>query len=227
MFSHITSILGISLPAQELCALAREGRILAIVDGAQAVGQILVDVKAIGCDAYVTSTHKWLLAPKGTGLLYIRREAQDQFWSTLVTTGYDDRSTGAFRFMRFGTGSLSSVLGLVAASRFMTKLGLERVARWDRMLTAQLREGLSKLSHVRVSSPLDSRFTAGMTTFTVANRSSDQVQDALWERKIRVRAEGDAGVRLSAHFYVTPADIERTLDVIAELRYKNDNGSAA
>jgi selenocysteine lyase/cysteine desulfurase len=142
MFSHITSRLGIKLPAQELCGLARDRGVLAIVDGAQAVGQMRVDVKAIGCDAYVSSTHKWLVAPKGTGMLYNRREVQDRFWCTLATTGFVDRSTGAFRFMRFGTGSLPAILGLRAAVRFMTRMGIERVERWDAMLTNRLREGL-------------------------------------------------------------------------------------
>ena len=65
MFSHITSGLGALLPARELCALARNRGALAIVDGAQAVGQIQVDVQALGCDAYVGSPHKWMMAPKG------------------------------------------------------------------------------------------------------------------------------------------------------------------
>ena len=218
MFSHVTSRVGIKLPAQELCALARDRGVLAIIDGAQAVGQMQVDVKAIGCDAYVTSTHKWLLAPKGTGMLYIRREVQDRFWSTLATTGFDDRTTGAFRFMRFGTGSLPTILGLRAAVRFMTRLGIERVERWDAMLTSRLREGLARIPHVRPSSPADPRLASAMTTFAVAGRTSDEVQDELWKRKIRVRAEGDAGVRLSAHLYVAPTDIDRVLDTVASMR---------
>lgn len=218
MFSHITSTLGIKLPARELCSVARSRNVLAIVDGAQAVGQMPVDVKAIDCDAYVTSTHKWLLAPKGTGLLYIRRDMQDRFWSTLVTTGFDDRSSGAFRFARFGTGPLPQLLGLRTAVRFMTRLGIGRVERWDRMLTSQLREGLAQMPHVRLSSPTDPRFTAAMTTFAVSGMSSDQVQDGLWKERIRVRAEGDAGVRLSAHFYVDSSDIDRALAVVRSMR---------
>jgi selenocysteine lyase/cysteine desulfurase len=218
MFSHVTSTLGIKLPARELCELAHTHNILAIVDGAQAVGQMAVDVKAIGCDAYVTSTHKWLLAPKGTGLLYIRSELQDRLWSTLVTTGFDDRSVGAFRFMRYGAGSLPQLLGLRAAVRFMRRLGIERIERWDRNLTTQLRDGIAKMPHVRLSSPSNPRFAAAMTTFTVSGSTSDQVQDELWKHKIRVRAVGEAGVRLSAHYYVSPADIERVLTVIRGMR---------
>ena len=217
MFSHVTSLLGIKLPAKELCALAREHDALAIVDGAQAVGQMPVDVKEMGCDAYVTSGHKWLLAPKGTGLLYVRSDVQDRFWGTLVTGGFDNRSLGAFRLARFGTGSLPRVVGLRAAVRFMTRLGIERVERWDRMLTSRLREGLASMPHVRLSSPADPRFAAAITTFAVSGRTSDQVQDLLWRERIRVRAEGDAGVRLSAHLYVAPADIDRVLMMVRSM----------
>ena len=59
---------------------------------------------------------------------------------------------------------------------------------------------------------------AATPTFAVAGRTADEVQDELWKRKIRVRAEGDAGVRLSAHIYVAPADLDRVLNVVESLR---------
>jgi selenocysteine lyase/cysteine desulfurase len=217
MFSHVTSLLGIKLPAEDLCALARERGALSVVDGAQAVGQMPVDVKAMDCDAYVTSGHKWLLAPKGTGLLYVRSEVQDLFWGTLVTAGFDNTSLGAFRLTRFGTGSLPRVFGLRAAVRFMKRLEVERVERWNTMLTSRLREGLARMPHVRLSSPSDARFAAAMTTFAVSGRTPDEVQDLLWRERIRVRAEGDAGVRLSAHLYVAPADIDRVLGTVRSM----------
>jgi isopenicillin-N epimerase len=79
MVSHVTSGLGIKVPVEQLIALARERGALSLIDGAQAVGQMRVDVRALDCDAYVASSHKWLLAPKGTGILYIRRSVQDRY----------------------------------------------------------------------------------------------------------------------------------------------------
>jgi isopenicillin-N epimerase len=218
MFSHITSGLGIRLPARELCALARDRGALSIVDGAQAVGQIRVDMKELGCDAYVASPHKWLLAPKGTGILYIKRDVQPRVWTTLASGGFADQSAGAFRFMHYGTGSLATVHGLRAALRFVNKIGMERIERWDAMLTKRLRDGLARIPAARVASPADPRFAAAITTFGVNGRTGRQLQDALWERKIRVRAQGgNVGVRLSAHLYVSPADIDRVLEVVASL----------
>ena len=218
MFSHITSGLGALLPARELCALARERGALAIVDGAQAVGQIQVDVQALGCDAYVASPHKWMMAPKGTGFMYIRKDVQPRFWTTLASYQWDNQQDGAFRFMQYGTGSVPVTEGLQAALRFIDGIGMARIERWDAMLTKRLRDGLAGISAVRVASPGDPRLASAITTFRVEGVKAKALQDALWARRVRVRAQNDArGVRLSAHLYVSPADIDTVVDVTARL----------
>lgn len=218
MFSHITSGLGARLPARELCALARDRGALAIVDGAQAVGQIQVDVKALACDAYVASPHKWMMAPKGTGFMYIRREVQPRIWTTLASYQWDNQQDGAFRFMQYGTGSVPVAEGLHAALRFIETIGIARIERWDAMLTKRLREGLVRIPAVRVASPTHPDLTTAITTFRVDGVKAKALQDALWKRRVRVRAQNDArGVRLSAHMYVSPADIDTILDVTASL----------
>src|SRR5712692_1889419 len=82
LFSHITSPTGLLLPAKQICQLARERGVLTQVDGAHAIGQIPLDLHDMGCDFYITSPHKWLLAPKGTGTLYIREELLERLWVT-------------------------------------------------------------------------------------------------------------------------------------------------
>ena len=66
------------MPIREIAALARSRGALCVVDGAQALGHVPVDVRALGCDAYAACGHKWLLGPKGTGLLYISKAAEDR-----------------------------------------------------------------------------------------------------------------------------------------------------
>ena len=218
MFSHITSGLGARLPARELCALARERGALAIVDGAQAVGQIQVDVRALGCDAYVGSPHKWMMAPKGTGFMFVRQDVQKRFWTTLASYQWDNHEDGAFRFMQYGTGSVPVIDGFLAALGFIDRLGMARIERWDAMLTKRLRDGLATIPAARVASPAAAGLTAAITTFRVDGVNAKALQDALWERRVRVRAQGDdRGVRLSAHVYVSPADVDTVLDVTARL----------
>ena len=221
MFSHITSGLGILMPAKELCDLAHAHGALAIIDGAQVVGQRRLNVTQIGCDGYVASPHKWLLAPKGTGILYIKRDVQPRFWVTLASSHLVDDETGAFRFMQYGTGSVPVVDGLMAALKFMEAIGIDRIERWDLMLANRLRDGLAQIRNARLVSPSDRRLASAITTFAVTGVTGRQLQDALWAKKIRVRAQGqtvDRPVRLSAHLYVSPADIDRVLDVVAALK---------
>ncbi|HVE35592.1 MAG TPA: aminotransferase class V-fold PLP-dependent enzyme, partial [Gemmatimonadaceae bacterium] len=165
MFSHVVSGLGTRLPARELCAMIRDHGALALVDGAQAVGQLQVDVKELGCDAYVASPHKWMMAPKGTGFLYIRRDIQDRFWTTLASSHWDDKENGAFRFMQYGTGAVPVHEGLTAALNFINKIGMPRIERWDTMLTKRLRDGLARVPGARISSPEDPRLASAITTF--------------------------------------------------------------
>lgn len=218
MVSHVTSQFGIRMPVIELIALARERNALSLIDGAQAVGQLRVNVHELGCDAYVASPHKWLMAPKGTGLLYIKRSVQERLWTTLASYQWDNKAEGAFRFMQYGTGSTALIDGLMAAIALGQRHGMERVERFDLDLTRRLRDGLARIKGAVLSSPADPRLASAITTFRVEGVPARDLQNALWEKKIRVRAQGDdKGVRFSAHIYVAPADIDRVLEVVSAL----------
>ena len=116
-FSHLLSSTGLRMPVAQLSALARSHGCLAIVDGAQAVGGIPVDVKALGCHVYATSGHKWLLGPKGTGLLYLSEELGDRVDSMSIAANRSAYNDGT------GVTSIPSVLGLGAAVEYVSTHG--------------------------------------------------------------------------------------------------------
>ena len=180
-----------------------------------------VNVRELDCDAYVASPHKWLMAPKGTGLLYVKRGVQEKFWTTLASYQWDNKEQGAFRFMQYGTGSTALIDGLMAAVSLAERHGIDRVERWDLSLTTRLRDGLARIKGAVLTSPADPRLASAITTFRVEGVPARDLQNALWEQKIRVRAQGDdKGVRLSAHVYVSPSDIDRVLEVVRALAGK-------
>ena len=215
-FPHITSGRGIVLPARRLVALARERGLFSVVDGAQAVGQIRVDVRDIGADAYFFSPHKWLLAPKGTGVLYLRRDVQEKIWTTLASYQWDNHDDGMYRLMQYGTHNLSLLRGLEAAIDFMSQIGPDRVEARVRSLGRHLREGLSEIPGVVVETPLHPELAAGMTRYGIGGLEGTVLQDELWRRR-RIRVRGAPSVRQSCHIYNTFAQLDETFEVVSEL----------
>lgn len=126
---HIISSTGAILPVKELCAAAASRGIFTIVDGAQALGHVRVDVRDIGCDAYYSSMHKWLCAPPGCGVLFVRKERAREVETTLASSQWDNHQDEGYRLQQRGTGNLSLLMGLNAAIDFHNRIGTERVIR--------------------------------------------------------------------------------------------------
>src|ERR1700740_1402198 len=133
-FSHITTATGVVLPAKELSALARSKGILSAIDGAHVTGMMKLNLHDIGCDMYSSSPHKWLMAPKGTGFLYVRDEVIDRLWNPIVTAGWDEPKLRAERFQRIGSSNVPSLLGLRAAIQLANQIGLQRIERRHRLM---------------------------------------------------------------------------------------------
>jgi selenocysteine lyase/cysteine desulfurase len=215
--AHLTSSDAIVFPVNELCRRARERGIYSIIDGAQTLGHFAIDVKAMGCDAYFSSPHKWLLAPKGTGLLYLRSDFAPKVWSTLASTEWDNHSVGAYRLMQYGTGNLSLLKGLEKAIDFHAQLGPKRVEERIIGLADRLRAGLQQINGVQIYSSLHPEIRSATTVWGIRGMPGGQIQDELWNRsKVRVRAVGE-GVRHCCHIYNMEEEVDRALASIRGL----------
>ncbi len=215
---HITSGTGTILPVKEICRHAAEKGLFTIVDGAQAVGHILVDVKDIGCDAYYASPHKWLLAPAGSGLLYIREELIDAVWTTLASGQWDNHEDNGFRLTQRGTGNAALLAGLEEALDFHFEVGPDRIHRRIKRLGDSFREGLVAIPKTSILTSLHSEMSSGLTTFNVAEMDGKALQDTLWEKgRLQPRSQGARGVRFSTHIYNSPAEIDKALAIVADL----------
>lgn len=213
---HLTSQLAIRFPVEAMCRLARERGILTVVDGAQVAGHWAVDLHAMGCDAWFTSPHKWLLAPKGCGLIYINRARLPQVWATVVSGQWDNYRDGAFRFMQIGTGNLSLLKGYEAAVDFHNATGPSRIYRRIQALADRLRAGLQQIPQVRIASPTHPELTSATTVWSLQGWTAGELMDQLWRRsQIRCRSMGDPwGVRQCVYIYNLPEDVDRTLETV-------------
>jgi isopenicillin-N epimerase len=213
VFSHITTTTGLVLPVKELCRLARDRGVLSHVDGAHAIGQIPLDLHDLGCDFYATSPHKWLLAPKGTGTLYVREELLERLWVNVATAGWRDHSLKAYRFSSFGTSNLSVVVGLKAALDFHRVLGPERVYARIHKMASQLRDRLKEYSQFRLTNASTDAFYAGMVSFEPVKGDLKRVMAELAARKVRVAGNPDR-IRVATHIFTQSSELNTFLDAV-------------
>jgi len=219
-FPHISSEQGMILPVRQLCTLARENGILSIIDGAQATGHIPIDVEEIGCDAYYSSPHKWLMAPAGNGFLYVKEAIIDDVWTTLASSQWDNHEDNGFRLGQRGTGNPALLNGLEVALDLHFEIGPGRVYRRIKELGDCLRQGLIRMDGTEIVTPVHPEMCAGLTTFKVGGVEDRELQEELWRRgRIQPRAlRGGRGVRYSTHIDNSENEIDRTLQIIEELK---------
>ncbi len=216
--SHVITAAGAILPVKEICAAARERGIFTVIDGAQAFGHIAVDVKDIGCDAYVGCFHKWMLAPAGEGFLYLRADRAPGVWSSVASHQWDNHDDNGLRFSQRGTGSMSLMMGLEAALDFHHQIGPERVQQRIKYLGDSLRAGLRKMPKVRIYSPEDNSMCAGITVYGVDGVSGPQLAKEMWDRaRLRPRGSSAVAIRHCTHIYNSPEEIDKALGVVRAL----------
>ncbi len=220
MLSHIITGSGAILPVKQICAEARSRGIITILDGAQTIGHIPVDVADIGCDAYVGCFHKWMGAPPGTGFMWVRPELLKTLWTSVSSYQWNNHEDEGFRFTQRGTGNYSLLIGLDAALDFHINIGPQRIYDRIKFLGSYLREGLKKMPHVKISSPLDEKMCAGITVYNVAGMTGAQLQQVFWERaRMRPRSQGDTyGVRHCTHIYNNQKQLDKALEIVKSLK---------
>lgn len=183
-FSHVIFSTGLRAPVREIVGLAQARNILTIIDGAQAVGSIEVDVKSIGCDAYAAPGHKWLMAPKGTGFLYINKDS----FSKIRPVEWTDSK--AYVAPSAGIGSLPLIVGLGTAIDQAQKRGLAATEAQNLILRNSAYEGLKRLAKVRVLSAPPGPLATALLTFRLPEGVANMPFSAAMRNKYKVVLRG-------------------------------------
>ena len=213
--SHVLFTTGVQLPVADLCALAREHSCWAVIDGAQGPGAMPIDVKALGCHAYASSGHKWLLGPKGTGFLYISPEMSGALDALPLAAG---RSPGSDST---GIVNIAGLRGLGAAIDYVQRLGPERIAEHNAALRRELHAQLSGFNRIHVPASADGPMTSANLAFCLP----DDVDIHALRRKLVMRHKiyirtvelaGFKGLRASLHAYNGSDDIGRLVEALRE-----------
>jgi cysteine desulfurase/selenocysteine lyase len=234
-FAHASNVVGTINPVAELCRRARAVGALTVVDGAQAVPHLAVDIPLLGCDFYAFSAHK-MFGPTGLGVLYGRRDVLESLepargGSEMIKEVWIDHAQWNDLPWRLepGTPPIAEAVGLTAAIEYLEKLGMARVAAHEGALCRQAIEALSAIAGVRVYGPPVSEPRGSVVAFSVRNLHPHDVAALLDAEGIAVRAGhhcaqplmrclGVVGTsRASFSVFNSPDDVERLAQAVAGL----------
>ena len=201
--------------------MARRRGVLTSVDGAHAIGQIPLDLHDMGCDFYGSSPHKWLMAPKGTGFLYIRDEHLKDLWVHTATANWNNYDMKAYRFSWFGTSNLSVMVGLKAAIDFFNQIGPERIYARAHELATQVRDRIAKYPQAKIVNASKDEFFGGMVTFEAnpplpagaTTGGFKKVVEQCVARNMRI-AGGIDHFRVSTHIFTQPTELNLFYDAL-------------
>jgi selenocysteine lyase/cysteine desulfurase len=185
-----------------------------------------IDFAAMGCDSYATSGHKWVGAPRETGVLLVKYRRQDDVKSVMVGAysagletlpGQLDYYPGAMRF-EYGTRDVPRIMGMAEAMRVQEVMARDRIAEHGRALVAHLREGLEKISSIEVLSPRHPELGTSMLSFRTPRLGYREMFSTLVsDYGLRCRPVSEQGldaVRVSCHIFNTVDDIDHLIHAI-------------
>jgi isopenicillin-N epimerase len=221
--SHVVNLTGEVLPIAELCALGRARGIPVIVDGAHAFAHLEFTRDELDCDYYGTSLHKWLFAPFGTGLLYVRRDRVRGLWP--LTAADEPLDDDIRKFEQIGTHAVPLVLAIADAVAFHDALGGARKLARLRELRARFVEPLTRHDRVRFQTHLGANHGrdvgSGLCNFAIDGIDSGALQAHLWARHriytIAIGHEDVRGLRVTPSVYTTPEELDRFTDAVEDV----------
>ncbi len=231
---HIPCTQGQVLPVKEICTLARDKNIYSVIDGAHGPGMLPLDLHDMGCDTYASCSHKWMLGPKGTGFLYVRKDFQDTLQPYRVGGGSDDAkwdlltdpvvmgnyAPNAHRYYG-GTQSLGLYKGVIAAVDFLESIGMQNVYNRVKNLGKYTQDGLLSLGDkIELLTPTEERSRCAINGFRIKGMPYNKFIEACNDKHIRIRGVAENGLdslRISTHIYNNKNDIDQLISLIKDV----------
>ncbi len=240
--AHISNVFGAIEPVEKITEIAHEHGAYTVIDGAQSVPHIKVDVQKIGCDFMAFSGHK-MCAPTGCGVLYIRKELVDQVEPSYIGGGtIADVDVGSYTLdkgpakFEAGTPAIAEALGMGVAVEYLDKIGIKNIEDHERKLTEKLYKGFTQMKGVTTYGT-EPKNKIALLCFNIDGLQPRDVSVELDKSaKIMVRAghhcalplikciAGKTGtVRASAYFYNTKEEIELLIQTVEEIAKRSSS----
>jgi len=232
--SHMSNVLGTIVPIEKIIRIAHENGIPVIVDGAQSVPHMPVNVENMDCDFLVFSAHK-MLGPTGVGVLYAKKEHLDKMKPFLaggdmikeVFKFHTDYNEVPYKF-EAGTPNIADVVGFGAAIEYLEKIGMENIRKHEIYLTDYALESMLSLKYVTIYGPRDPNERGGVISFNIADIHPHDLATIMNNHGIAIRSghhcaqvlmqrlDVPATSRASFYIYNTKEEIDRFVNAIKE-----------
>jgi cysteine desulfurase/selenocysteine lyase len=232
--SHMSNVLGTIVPIERIIKIAHENNIPVLVDGAQSVPHMPVDVKKMDCDFLVFSAHK-MLGPTGVGVLYAKKEFLEKMRPFM---GGGDMIKEVFKFhtnynevpykFEAGTPNIADVVGFGAAIDYLEKIGMENVRKHEIDLTEYALKSILSIKYVTVYGPKDPNYRGGVISFNIADIHPHDLATIMNDHGIAIRSghhcaqvlmqrlDVPATSRASFYIYNTKEEIDKFVNAIKE-----------
>ena len=216
---HMINLTGQILPVTELTAMARRHGIPLVIDGAHALAHFDFDLGELDVDNYSTSLHKWLFAPHGTGLLYVRRDKIADVWPLMAAP--EARDHDIRKFEEIGTHPEAPYLCIGEALTFHEGLGPARKAARLVYLRDYWAKPLLQHDNVRLHTSLEPGHACGIANVEVLGVEPNALRDYLWDKHriitVSINHAEFRGLRISPSVYTTIPELDRFVDVMSNV----------
>lgn len=222
LIAHVINITGQIMPVKAVCDIARSKGIEVIVDGAHSFGHFAFTQSDLGCDYYGTSLHKWLYAPKGTGLLFVKRDKIERIWPLMAAD--KTQKTDIRKFEEIGTHSAAPKLAIGEAILFHTGIGARRKEERLRYLSRYWMNRLSSLPNVRFHTSFDEHQSCGIANVEITGVDPGALGTYLFDKHkilaVPIVHDEFKGLRVTPNVYTTLSELDRFVDVMDSVARK-------
>lgn len=219
MISHMINITGHVLPVRKVCDMAHERGVEVLVDGAHAYSHIDFQMADLDCDYYGTSLHKWLSAPLGSGMLYVKKDKIDSVWPLLA--GHTKESDDIHRLNHTGTDPVHVDLGILDAIDYQNAIGLARKEARLKFLQHYWTSQLRDQPRVVVNTPADMNRHGGIGNVGIEGIEPKRLAETLLSDygifTVAIDRPGVRGLRVTPNLYTTTGELDALVAAITEL----------
>ena len=223
--SQITSTTALILPVKEICEKAKSLGLLTIVDGAHVPGHIKLDLSEIQADIYTGACHKWMMTPKGSSFLFVKKELQDKLEPLIISWGFESDAPSDSQFLDYhqfnGTRDFTAYLSIPRSIEFMREFNWQEVGSECRKLVQQNAARFSELLNTTPLCPVSDEFLGQMLSLQIATDAPEKLQRTLFADfhiEIPVMKHGNrVTIRFSLNAFNNQRDLDKLYDALKQL----------